>query len=141
MALNVVTLTWDLTDLIQSGLQATLVITPTVQLTDPVDHLVFPAVARTVSFYGTGQLPGIVANDNSDISPFGSTYTISVTAASGQVIVQPFNAQINFANGATQDLSSLMPVSGLIPVILNDLDGGSAAAGILPAGSLDGGDA
>ena len=111
MALSTVTLKWDLTDLIQAGLSATLSITPTAQLSDTTDHVLIPPVARTYTFTGgTGQLAGIVANDNASILPAGTGYLISVTAASGQVIVPQFQTVINFANGATQWLDALAVV-------------------------------
>ena len=141
MALNTVTLTWDLTSLIQSGLQATLYITPTAELIDVGDSLVFPPVTVPVNFTGTGQLKGIVANDNVAITPSGAAYSIYVAAVNGQVIIPQFTTQILFSGGATQDLSKLVPVPGVIPAVLNDLDGGWAAGGGLAVGALDGGHA
>ena len=111
MALSTVTLTWDLADLIQSGVNATITLTPTAVLTDTTDHIVIPQVARSRVFTGgTGSLPGIIACDNSAITPAGWAYTITVTLANGTVLLTE-TAFINFANGATQDLSALIPVS------------------------------
>ena len=114
MALSTVTLKWDLTDLIQAGVQAVLSITPTAQLSDSTDHVLIPPVARRVSFFGgAGELPGIVANDNANVLPAGTGYLISVTAASGQVLVPQFQTQILTANGATQWLDAL----AVVPVV------------------------
>ena len=111
MSLNLVTLTWDFTDLIQSGEAGTLSIQPTSQLTDATDGLIIPALPpKLVNFTGgTGQLAGIVANDNANITPTGTGYTITVTAPNGQVVYGPTTVVINFAAGATQKLSSLTP--------------------------------
>jgi hypothetical protein len=124
MALNKVTLTWNLTDLISSGVSASISLTPTAVLTDTTDHVVIPQVARSRVFTGgTGSLPGIIACDNSQISPAGWAYTITVTLANGTVLLS-FAAFINFANGATQDLSTLTPVSAATAFL------GSNAAGV-----------
>ena len=134
MTLNTVTLRWDLTDLIESGLSATLSIMPTAQLSDITDHLLIPPVARTVNFAGgTGQLAGIVANDNAAITPSGTGYLISVVAANGVVIVPQLQTQILFANGATQWLDQLVTV----PVVTTSyqylpLPSGTPAADTIP---------
>lgn len=107
MALQTVTLTWDFTDLIQVGEAAIATITPTARLTDTADDIIIPAVPHTVYFTsGTGQLAGIVANDNVSISPSGTGYTVVVTQAGGTVLYSQ-TVIINHANGATQDLSTL----------------------------------
>lgn len=114
MALNTVTLHWDLADLIQAGLTATLSITPTAQLSDTADHILIPPVARTYTFTGgTGQATGIVANDNASILPAGTGYLISVTAANGKVIVPQFQTQLLSSNGADQWLDAL----AVVPVV------------------------
>jgi hypothetical protein len=112
MTLNTVTLTWDLSDFISSGIAAEIILTPTAQLSDAIDHIEIAEVSRQVFFTnGTGQLAGIIACDNSQILPNGWAYTVSVVlSASGQVLIAPFQALINYANGATQDLSSLVPI-------------------------------
>lgn len=140
MALNTVTLEWDLTDLIQSGLAATLSITPTAQLSDTTDHILIPPVARTYTFTGgRGSLAGIVANDNAHILPAGSGYLISVTAVSGQVIVPQFQTQIDYANGATQWLDAL----AVVPVVATSyqylpLPSGTPGAGQVPVATGSG---
>lgn len=135
MALSTVTLKWSIPDLIQSGLSGTLSIVPTAQLADVTDHELIPAVARTVTFSGgTGQLAGIVANDNANILPAGTGYLITVVASNGQVIVPQFQTQILTANGATQWLDQL----AIVPVVTTafqylPLPSGTAAAGAVPA--------
>ena len=110
MALNTVTLRWNITDLAQSGQAGVLTITPTAQMADATDHELI-AGGRTVNFTGgTGQLAGIVANDNSAVLPAGTGYLITVVSAAGQVIVPQFQTQLLFANGATQWLDQLAPV-------------------------------
>lgn len=134
MPLNTVTLKWDLTDLIETGVTAILSITPTAQMADATDHVLIPPVTRQVGFTGgTGQLAGIVANDNSAITPTGTGYLISVVAG-GQVIVPQFQTQLNFASGAIQWLDQLAPV----PVVTTSyqylpLPTGTPSAGWFPA--------
>lgn len=111
MTLSTVTLQWSIPDLIQSGLSGTLTITPSYQMSDATDHELIPSVARSVVFSGgTGQLAGIVANDNANILPAGTGYLITVVASNGQVIVPQFQTQILYANGATQWLDQLATV-------------------------------
>jgi hypothetical protein len=130
MSLNTVTLTWDLTDLLQSGESATLVIEPTAQLVDVADGLIVAQTARQVAFTGgTGQLAGIVANDDVNISPSGTGYTITVTTAAGQLIYSQ-TVVIAYANGATQKLSSLTPAE-------NTVTYASFLTGIYPGGTTE----
>ena len=111
MALNTVTLTWDFSDFLQAGISDTciLYLTPSFVLADTTDSLIIPAFPRSVTFTGgSGSLAGIVANDNVNLAPAGSAYSISVfDPASNRTIIGPFSAQINHATGATQDLSAL----------------------------------
>lgn len=132
MALNTVTLTWNLTDLVQSGIPAVLTITPTAVLTDVTDGLVIPKAPRQVMFTGgTGQLAGIVANDNANIAPAGTGYAITVTQ--GQVVLLSETVIINFAAGATQTLASLTPASSVTTLAQYlPLPSGTPAAGQVP---------
>ena len=142
MTLSTVELRWDLADLIEAGLSAVLSITPTAQMSDPVDHVLVGAVARTYTFTGgTGQLAGIVANDNANILPAyappgqpGAGYLISVTSAAGQVIVPQFCTQLLYANGAVQWLDELV----IVPVVATSyqylpLTSGVATSGQVPS--------
>jgi hypothetical protein len=134
VSLSTVTLKWDLADLIQAGLSATLSITPTAQMSDTADHVLIPPVARTFTFTGgLGQLAGIVANDNAAIAPVNSGYLISVTSAAGQVIVPQFQTQLLTANGAIQWLDAL----AIVPVVATSyqyvpLTGGAMLGGLAP---------
>jgi hypothetical protein len=142
MPLNKVTLTWDLTDLISSGIPATISLIPTELLTDTTNHVVISEVARSQIFTGgTGSLGGIIACDNPTIQPSGWEYTVTITMANGVVIYGPYSYPINYAGGATQDLSQLTPVPGSIPLVITSLDGGSAVTGGQPVASFDGGNA
>jgi parallel beta-helix repeat protein len=133
MTLNTVTLTWDLTDLLQGGIRATLSLTPNAVLTDATNHVVIPEVQRSAQFSsGTGSLAGIIACDNGTILPGGWAYTLTVSVlGQGQLLKQ--TVQINFANGATQDLSTLIPLSPA-PALLSylPLPSGTPAAGQVP---------
>jgi hypothetical protein len=142
VTLSTVELRWDLADLIEAGLSAVLSITPTAQMSDPVDHVLVGAVARTYTFTGgTGQLAGIVANDNANILPAyappgqpGAGYLISVTSAAGQVIVPQFCTQLLYANGAVQWLDELV----IVPVVATSyqylpLTSGVATSGQVPS--------
>lgn len=113
MALSTVELTWDLSDFIQSGQQGTMTLIPTEVLTDATDNVVIGEVARSQNFAGgTGSLPGIVACDNTQISPGPGNwaYTITAKLSTGQVLVS-VTAFINHASGSVQDLSDLVPVA------------------------------
>lgn len=134
MALNTVTLKWSIPDLIQSGLSGTLTITPSAEMSDTTDHELIPVYPRSVSFSGgTGQLAGIVGNDDAQILPAGTGYVISVVAENGQTIVAPFTTQILFATGAIQWLDQLATV----PVVSTSfqylpLPSGTPASGQVP---------
>lgn len=134
MAQSLVTLKWDLADLIQAGIAATLVITPTAQLTDTTDHLVVAVFSRPVTFsHGTGQLAGIVANDSPDVLPQGTGYVITVTAETGQVIYSE-TVQILEANGAAQWLDELTPVESVVAMAAYVLlTGGTMLGPLIPA--------
>jgi hypothetical protein len=137
--LNTVTLTWDLTDLISSGISATISLVPTAVLTDATDHVVIPEVSRSRAFTGgTGSLPGIIACDNSQVTPAGWAYAITVTLASGIVLLS-FDAFVNFADGATQDLSALTPVESVTTMqAYLPLPGGTAQSGDVPVATGSG---
>lgn len=98
MALSTVTLKWDVTDLVQSGVQAVLSIIPTALLSDTAGHALVAAAPRRVQFAGgTGQLTGIVAND-SGVLPPNAGYLISVATAGGAVLVPQFQTVLNYAD-------------------------------------------
>lgn len=135
MALNTITLKWNLTDLLQGGQTATLIITPTAQMADATDHvLVAQPVPRRYTFSGgQGQLAGIIANDNANILPAGTGYTIEIISGSGQVIIPAFTTQLLFANGATQWLDQLAPVASVTTAYQYlPLPSGTPAPGTVP---------
>ena len=74
MALNTVTITWDLKDFLQVGIpdSCLLFIVPTSILADTTDSLIIPALTRSSTFIGgTGSMSGIIANDNVNLIPSG----------------------------------------------------------------------
>jgi hypothetical protein len=111
VALSTVTLTWNLKDFLQVGIpdSCVLYITPNSVCADTTDSLVLPALTRSVAFVGgAGSLAGIVANDSAALVPSGTSYEILIfDPANNSILVPPFAVQINIANGATQDLSTL----------------------------------
>jgi hypothetical protein len=112
MVLNTVTITWDLVDLLQNGIgKSKLTITPAIELSCPSLDIMIPSLARSVTFTGgSGSLAGIVATDNSALSPAVFEYIITITDAIDFrfTTIQPFATPIAYANGATQDLSTLL---------------------------------
>jgi hypothetical protein len=71
--------------------------------------------------------------------PQGWQYTVWYDGCPGNP--PPWNFYLLSTNGATQRLSALAEVPGIAPIVLTDLDGGSAVTGNLPAGNVDGGNA
>lgn len=112
MSLNTVTLTWDLVDLRQNAVgKSTLTITPAVDVNCSSLDILFPELARSVTFTGgTGSLAGIVATDNAGLVPLNFEYIIKVIDAidTRYITIPAFATTIAFANGATQDLSTLL---------------------------------
>jgi hypothetical protein len=116
MSLNTVNFTWNIQDLAQSGLTATMSLMPTAPLTDSTDNLVIGQVARSKDFGGgIGQIQGVVCCDDAQISPAGWAYTITVKVNGVPLAGYPFTARINFADavGGAVDLSALVPLSAV----------------------------
>lgn len=134
MALETVTLKWDVTDLIQAGIEATLSITPTAELVDTTDHVTVGVITRSVRFgHGTGQLAGIIANDSAAIEPGNAGYLIQVATDAGVTVVAAFTTQILFADGAVQWLDELVEVPSLAAGMQYlPLPSGTPAAGQVP---------
>lgn len=134
MALETVTLKWDVTDLIQAGIEATLSITPTAELVDTTDHVTVGVITRSVRFgHGTGQLAGIIANDSPAIEPGNAGYLIQVATDAGVTVVAAFTTQILFADGAVQWLDELVEVPSLAAGMQYlPLPSGTPAAGQVP---------
>lgn len=134
MALSLVTLKWNVTDLIQAGIPANLVITPTAPLIDQTDGSEVAVYPRVVNFRnGTGQLAGIVANDSADVLPQGTGYVIVITAWTGEVIYSQ-TVKILIANGASQRLVDLAPVESVVAMAAYLLlTGGTLLGALAPA--------
>jgi hypothetical protein len=111
VALNTVTLTWNITDFLVASItdSCTIYLTPTTNLDDVTDGRAILAITRSQSFTGgTGSLAGIIANDNVQLTPTGSGYIIRIQDnVTLGYLLGPFTSVIAFANGATQDLSAI----------------------------------
>ena len=139
MALNYVTLILDVADgtgaPVNRGL-ATLV--PSVQLKDVADDLLVVQAPVGGQFAGfTFPQVRLLATDNANLAPSGWEWVISFIVVPGNPV--SFSFFLPYSAGATQYLSSVAPASGSIPIVLSDLDGGSAAGGGFPVGAIDGG--
>jgi hypothetical protein len=141
VALNYVTLTVDVYDGQGSyPVTGTATFTPSAVLTDTSDHEYIGQIPVVVSFSASGiRTVRLLATDNSALSPGGWSWQVAFAGFTGAPA--SFNFFLAYANGAAQYLSALAPVSSVIPIVLTDLDGGSALSGALPVGALDGGGA
>lgn len=112
MTINVVTLTWNIEDLIQNpATKSTITVTPDSQVVFPVANQIVVAQPRSVTFTGgTGSMTGVVATDNTGMLPVTFNYRITVTDAIDTrfTFIKPFTTPIKFSNGATQDLADLL---------------------------------
>lgn len=131
MAINTVTLTWDVTNFLQASQLVAINIAPDTTLTDPTNELVVADVSYSQEAYGAGTIAGIVACDNGQILPSGWAYVITVSI--GNTVILDETVQINFASGATQDLSSLVELNPA-PALLASLPlpTGTPAVGQVP---------
>lgn len=112
MALNTVTLTWNLEDFLLHAVGLALItVTPSAQVViESAGQIVIPE-PRSVTFSGgTGSLAGIIATDNAGMSPATFEYAISVINLPDTrfVIIPEFTVPITHASGSTQDLSALL---------------------------------
>lgn len=111
MALSVVTLTWDIEDLVLSAVGPSLLsVNPVSSLPFVTENITMADVSRSVTFTGgTGSLTGIIATDNTEV-PAGFRYAISVINAVDQrfTLIPAFTTAIRFADGSTQDLTDLL---------------------------------
>ena len=106
LPLNSVTLTGTLPG--APGAVATF--TPSNWLTDPTDHELIPPVPVQVLLSKTGTFSvSLLATDNGAPLPSGWTWTVVITGIPG-VTAYSFSFFLPFANGATQDISTLAPV-------------------------------
>jgi hypothetical protein len=137
MSFQTVTIDWDEADPALAGATGTITFLLSTPLHDPVGGEDANTVPKTYSFSGSGQSDPLVANDSSGITPTGSYYTITV----GTVGAAPysFQAQILAANGSTQNLASLVPLSAP-PALVSSLPlpSGVPQAGQVPVATGSG---
>jgi hypothetical protein len=137
MSFQTVTITWDEADPALAGTTGTITFLLSTPLHDPVGGEDANTVPKTYSFSGSGHSDPLVANDSSGITPTGSYYTITV----GTVGAAPysFQAQILAANGSTQNLASLVPLSAP-PALVSSLPlpSGVPQAGQVPVATGSG---
>jgi hypothetical protein len=112
MSLQTVTLTWNLSDFLQVAVgKAMITVSPDTQVAiQSAGQIVVPQPRSRTFTGGSGSLSGIVATDNTGMSPATFNYLISVINAvdTRQVLVPQFSTPIAFANGATQDLADIL---------------------------------
>lgn len=130
MALNTVTVTWTEEDSSLAGVGGTITFTLSTTLTDSTDSKVVRPVPQSYPVSQRRSVP-LVANDNALASPTGSFYTITIQGTDGSYY--SFQAVLNFANGAVQDLATLVPITTQ-PVMVSSLPlpTGTPAAGEAP---------
>lgn len=139
MSLNTVTVTWTVEDFAQQAVSGVITFTPYASpnsaLTDTVDGLTIPLTPRSYFFTnGTGTSDPLIATDNVNVQPSGWQYT--VTVAIHGLAPYSFNTFLAFASGASQVLSSLVPVSPT-PSVLQylPLTGGSLTGPVAMGGN------
>ena len=109
MALNKVALTIDLYDGQGNPLPSgTSSLVPTAVLTDVTDHIIATQVpVRAVHTQAGPPVVSLIANDNSDILPADTGWTITPPADTG---LAAFSFVLDYSNGPAQYLSELSPV-------------------------------
>ena len=137
MALNYVTLTGTIPD----GAGATVTAELSGWETDTIDKLLIPPNPQpvTCSLAGTFQFanPGLLANDNPNIPP-GSYWTITISGIPG-VVPLTLTVQLLYADGATQDLSTLATMQPATPVLpYLPVPAGTPQAGYVPVSTGSG---
>jgi hypothetical protein len=106
MTLNTVTLTWNLTDFTLAEQSVKVTVAPTKTVTAAPDGLIVVQHPRAATSEGAGSMPGIVACDNDGLSPASWGYRIiAALAEAPRTILLDITTPINYADGATQDLS------------------------------------
>lgn len=111
MALNYVTLTVDVYDgsgnIPSSG---SVTFTPSVSLTDSVDHEIVSQIPIQAAFRPGGVAPAVrlLATDNVSVLPAGWAWTVTF---SGTGFPASFSFFLPYSGGAAQNLSAMAPVS------------------------------
>jgi hypothetical protein len=134
LSLNTVTVTFNVQNLIEDGQRVTVSLTPSATVVDTDDSITIGNLQYAVlSATGTGQIEGVVACDNENTSPSGWGYDVDCRVNGVSLEGFPFLTYVNYGSGATQDLSSLIPVESLSAGIqYMPLPAGTAAAGNVP---------
>jgi hypothetical protein len=136
LALNYVTLILDLYDGAGNPIMlGNAILAPNAQLADLTDNLLITPAPITVTFGTTA--PGVspqarlLATDNANLAPSGWAWTLSFIGVPGSPASITF--YLPFANGATQYLSSLVPLNP-VPALLSylPLPTGTPQAGQVP---------
>lgn len=138
MSLNFITLTGN----VPGGAAGEVSAVISGWIPDATDEELIPPIPQSVNIAsnGTFSMPGLLANDNPNI-PAGTFWVITVSGIS-KVPLYSLTTQLNFANGATQDISRLaifVPTgsfTGMLP-----LPSGTPAAGQVPAVIANGSEA
>lgn len=134
MALNYVTLVCDLYDGQGSpAVKGTAAFVPTVQLTDTTDHAI-TTLAPVPGVFRAGSFPQVklLATDNTAPLPNGWGWTVTFDGVPGSPA--GFTFFLPFTGGATQYLSSMVPVSSAVSMQgYLPLPSGTPAAGQVPA--------
>lgn len=138
MSLNEVTVTWNEQDIGQAPLGGYVSFQLSALEADQADGIdIHPSPPKTYFFTSaTGTSDPLVANDNVNLAPAGSYYTVTV-AIKGQ---QPysFTTLVNYANGASQTLAFLI-ANPAVPAAQYaqylPLPSGTPSAGMVPVAS------
>lgn len=107
--LNTVTVTGTFLDPAGQAQRGWVSFTPSAILTDVTDSVVIAPLPRTCEVTGgTLTSPPLAATDNTLLLPGGWWYTVEISLQNAQPY--SFAAFIAYANGATQDISTLAPL-------------------------------
>lgn len=109
MALNYVNLTLDLFDGQGNELKTgNVIFTPSVQLTDTVEHELITRAQLQVSLVGGSPVVKLLATDNGNLNPSGWSWDVTFQNVPGNP--PEFSFHLVFASGANQFLSSQTPL-------------------------------
>jgi Pectate lyase superfamily protein len=128
VSLNKVTLTGTYLDGSGNPLFGTVTFAPSVPLTDTADSEIVLQAPVTVAVNSAGQFSAaLCATDDSDLAPAGWTWQITENIAG--LTPSTWSFFLAYADGSTQDLSALAPVSEVTPASAYlPLTAGAAAA-------------
>jgi Pectate lyase superfamily protein len=130
LALTTVTLTGTYVGGDSQPLAGQLVFVPSVPLTDMTNMIVLPQAQITVPLNSAGSFSvPLYSTDSGNLAPAGWTW--QVTVAAGGVAPETWNFFLPYADGATQDISSLTPVAEVTPVSAYLPESGGTLSGTL----------